>query len=152
MGFKDRFADAIEKQQQGEEQALVYRLGDTLCLIPFKDIEDVVTPENVRKVPGASDFFKGFFIYEKKPIVLIDTIRKIGIKEHECPMAIIYNSEEKSSPALSISNILQAIPYNESYIHPISSENEYPLPIQYIEKVFNINQNIIFQLNLSSLI
>lgn len=148
--FKELYAEAIEKSQGHDKQAAIYRIGNILFLIPLQDIIDVQDAVKIRVVPGAAEFFKGFILYNGKPIMLIDTPYVLSLPNDEAHTVMIVKTLGNDAYALLINDIAQVAPYNDSWAQSPPAEVE-KIKAEYIEKVFRINQNILYQLKINKL-
>jgi chemotaxis signal transduction protein len=148
--FKVLYAEAIEKTQGHEKQAVIYRIGNLLFLIPLQEIIDVQDVVEIRDVPGAAEFFKGFFIYEGKPIMLIDMPYVLSLPSDEAHTAMIVKTLGNDAFALLINEIVQVAPHNDLWAQFPPTESE-KIKTEYIEKVIKINQNIVYQIKINKL-
>lgn len=148
--FKELYAEAIEKSQGHDKQAAIYRIGNIFFLIPLQDIIDVQDAVKIRAVPGSAEFFKGFFLYNGKPIMLIDTPYVLSLPCDEAHTAMIVKTLGNDAYALLINDIAQVAPYNDSWAQSPPTEVE-QIKAEYIEKVIRINQNTLYQLKINKL-
>jgi chemotaxis signal transduction protein len=148
--FKELYADAIEKTQGHDKQVAIYRIGNLLFLIPLQEIIDVQDVVEIRDVPGAAEFFKGFIIYEGKPIMLIDTPYVLSLPRDEAHTVMIVKTLGNDAYALLINEIVQVAPHNDLWAQFPPTENE-KIKTEYIEKVIKINQNIVYQIKINKL-
>jgi chemotaxis signal transduction protein len=148
--FRELYAEAIEKTQGHEKQAAIYRIGNILFLIPLQEIIDLQDVVEIRNVPGAAEFFKGFFIYDGKPIMLIDMPYVLSLPRDEAHTAMIVKTLGNDAYALLIKDLVQVAPYSDSWVQSLPAEVE-KIKSEYIEKVFRIDQNILYQIKINKL-
>lgn len=148
--FQTLYAEAIEQMNGQNRQAAIYQIGNLLLLIPLADIVDVPDTVEIRPVPGSVDYFKGAFLYNGKPILLIDTPRILSLPEIESNTVMIVKALGNEEYAFVISNIAQVLPYSDSWEQTPPGEHEKILP-EFIEKVIKINQNTLYQLKINKL-
>lgn len=148
--FRTLYAEAIELANGQNKQAAIYQIGNLLFLIPLTDIIDIPDTVEIRPVPGSVDYFKGVFLYNGKPILLIDTPRILSLPEIESNTVMIVKALGNEEYAFVISNIAQVLPYSDSWEQAPPGEHEKILP-EFIEKVIKINQNTLYQLKINKL-
>jgi chemotaxis signal transduction protein len=150
INFKQRYINEIERQNKGEDYALIYSLGNNICVIGLDSVIDILSGNDIRHIPGSVDYFSGIISYEGKSIPVINTFKRLRVEDQKTADLLIYRNKNDYI-AFSIGSILQVSKYDKNNEQEISTAETYTIPKEFIDKIIKINDNILYKIKVSSL-
>ena len=66
---------------QKDDQILIFRVGPVICSVPAGEVDSIVPPQSLHKLPKQADFISGIFEYRKKPVSVVNLFHKFNYPE-----------------------------------------------------------------------
>ena len=148
--FKEKYSEVIEHSKNRSKYLLVYKIGPVSFCIPVNEVVDVVANVETRKIPGSAEFFKGIFLYDEKPVFLLDAALVLSLHGESATEVMIVNLWGGELYGITITGISQVIPLDESLKSYTPGDNEIIHPV-FVDKAYEINQNAVYQLKMEKL-
>lgn len=114
----------------GEEQLVVFQLGEQKYALPIQETHEIIRMTDVTRIPNASYYLEGIINLRGTILPVINLNRRLGLPEkpvdEETRIVVVENNDQQVG--MIVDSVLEVGRYNQSEIEPanmVGSNSEY---------------------------